>query len=121
MNYILDSKPLFLLTAILFLSVTVSCNAQRAENDKQKSKTEMNSQTTIKIKMSVNGMSCMGCVANVKKTIQELEGVQEVKVSLEAKEAIVTFVNAKIEPEQIQEAVNKKGFKAGKPEMEKVQ
>lgn len=88
---------------------------------KKGQKTEMNSQITTKIKMAVNGMSCMGCVANVKKTIQELAGVQEVTVSLEAKEAIVTFVNAKIEPEQIQEAVNKKGFKAGKPEMKKVQ
>lgn len=69
--------------------------------------------------MSVTGMTCMTCVANVKKTIEELDGVKTVEESLEEKQAIVTYVDAKITPEQIQEAVDKKGLKAKTPETQK--
>ena len=116
MNYILKNKLTSLLTMLLFIGVTVSCNGQSAETTEEKSKPEMDTQTTTKVKISINGMTCMACVANVKNTIEELEGVEKVEVSLEKKQAIVTYVNAKIEPEKIQEAVNKKGFKDGKAE-----
>ena len=116
MNYILKSKPTFLLTMLLFIGITISCQGQSAEMTEKKSNPQMGTQMTTKVKMSINGMTCMACVANVKKTIGELEGVENVEVSLEDKQAIVTYVNAKIEPEKIQEAVNKKGFKAGKAE-----
>jgi copper chaperone CopZ len=55
-------------------------------------------------------------VANVKKTIEEVEGVQQVEVRLQDKQAIVTYVSSEVKPEKIQESVNKRGFKAGKPE-----
>lgn len=116
MNYIFESKPTLLLTMVLFIGVTISCQGQSAETTEKKSTPITGSQTTTKVKMSINGMTCMACVANVKNTIEGLEGVEKVEVSLEEKQAIVTYVNAKIEPEKIQEAVNRKGFKAGKAE-----
>lgn len=116
MKHKLNNSPIFLATAILFMIVSISCNAQSAEKKGEKEKSEINKETVTKIRMSVNGMSCMGCVANVKNTIEELEGVKEVEVSLEEKQAIVTYVSTKIQPEKIQDAVNKKGFTAGKPE-----
>ena len=112
MNYILKTKPAVVLTMLLFIGITISCQGQSAEAIERKS----SSQTTTKVKMPIDGMTCMACVANVKKTIGELEGVENVEVSLEDKQAIVTYVNAKIEPQKIQEAVNKRGFKAGKAE-----
>ena len=116
MNYILKSKPAFLLTMLLFIGVTVSCKGQGPETTVKKSDSEVNAQTTAKVKMSINGMTCLACVANVKNTIEELEGVENVEVSLEKKQAIVTYVSAKTEPRKMQEAVNRKGFKAGKAE-----
>lgn len=116
MNYILKNKPTFLLTMLLFIAVTISCQGQSAETNEKKTNPEMGNQTTTKVKMSIDGMTCMACVANVKKTIGELEGVEKVEVSLEEKQAIVTYVSAKIEPQKIQDAVNKRGFKAGKAE-----
>lgn len=116
MNYILKNKPTFLLTMLLFIAVTISCQGQSAETNQKKSNPETGTQSTTKVKMSIDGMTCMACVANVKKTIGELEGVEKVEVSLEEKQAIVTYVSAKIEPQKIQDAVNKRGFKAGKAE-----
>lgn len=116
----LKGKSILFLTTILFLSLAASSYAQTEQKEGNKTKTDMNLQKTTKIKMAVEGMSCMGCVANVKNTIEAMEGVQEVEVSLEEKQAIVTYVISKIEPDKIQEAVNKKGFKAGKPVTEKI-
>ena len=113
MNYILKNKSTFLLTMLVFIGVTISCQGQSAEANEGKSNPEIVIQTTTKVKVSIDGMTCMACVANVKKTISELEGVEKVEVSLEEKQAIVTYVSAKIEPEKIREAVNKRGFKAG--------
>ena len=116
MNYILKGKITLLLTIVLFIGVTISCQGQSADTIEKKSTPKMGSQSTTKVRMSINGMTCMACVANVKNTIEGLEGVEKVEVSLEEKQAIVTYVSAKNEPEKIQEAVNKRGFKAGKAE-----
>lgn len=116
MNDILENKPTFILTILLFIGITISCQGQSAETTEKKSNPQVETQTTTKVKMSIDGMTCMACVANVKKTIGELEGVEKVEVSLEEKQAIVTYVSAKIEPQKIQDAVNKRGFKAGKAE-----
>ena len=116
MNYILKNKPTFLLTILLFIGITISCQGQSAETNEKKSNREMGTKTTTKVKMSIDGMTCIACVANVKKTIGELEGVEKVEVSLEERLAIVTYVSEKVEPQKIQDAVNKRGFKAGKAE-----
>lgn len=108
--------PTFLLTMLLFIGITISCHGQSAEINEKKPNPETGTQTTTKVKMSIDGMTCMACVANVKKTIGELEGVERVEVSLEKKQAIVTYFSAKIEPQKIQDAVSKRGFKAGKAE-----
>ena len=44
---------------------------------------------------SVAGMTCMGCVANVKKTIEAMEGVSHVIVDLTLNRA---FIQAKLRP-----------------------
>ncbi|OJW77805.1 MAG: hypothetical protein BGO69_01865 [Bacteroidetes bacterium 46-16] len=71
---------------------------------------------TQKIKMSINGMVCMACQSTVKKAIKSLDGVTNVEVSLENKNAIVTYYPNLVKLEQIQKAVNDKGYTAGKPQ-----
>jgi len=41
------------------------------------------------IKISISGMSCGGCVANAKKHLEAVDGVEQVEVSLEDKSAKV--------------------------------
>lgn len=109
-------RALQILPMLLFGFILLSNGQSRPAEREQK---QVTPQQTTKIKMSVEGMSCMACVANVKKTIEEVEGVQQVEVSLQQKQAIVTYVSSAVKPEKIQEAVNKRGFKAGKPETQK--
>ena len=69
-----------------------------------------------KVKMPVDGMVCNACQSNVKKTIKSIEGVSDVTVNLEQKFALFTFNPQKVKVEQIQKAVNEKGYTAGKPQ-----
>jgi copper ion binding protein len=67
-----------------------------------------------KVTIPIEGMSCMSCVATVKKTLSGMDGVKEVNVSLKDKNATVKFDPKKVTPEQLQEAINKLGYKAVK-------
>jgi len=59
---------------------------------------------TLKIK----GMSCQHCVGSVKKALEEIAGLSEVRVDLKAAKA--TFVNSGVDHELIKSAVKQIGF-----------
>ena len=63
------------------------------------------------VTLSVPGMYCAVCPITVKKALQKVPGVSKVDVSLEKKEAAVTFDDAKANIDNIQEAI----FEAGYP------
>lgn len=69
-----------------------------------------------RVKMSVTGMVCNACQSNVKKTIKALPGVTNVEVNLENKYALFTYDPLLIQADQIQKAIQDKGFKAGIPQ-----
>lgn len=63
--------------------------------------------TTIKVK----GMSCQHCVNAVTKALRSIEGIRDVKVSLEKAEA--TFTETKpVDRDLIQEVLKKAGYEA---------
>ena len=62
--------------------------------------------------MKVNGMTCMGCVASVKKVLAALEGVQSVDVALDQAQATVVYDAARANPGQFKTAVEEAGFEA---------
>jgi mercuric ion binding protein len=43
------------------------------------------------VTLAVSGMSCASCVSTIESAIKAVKGVKEVKVSLQEKEAVVTF------------------------------
>ncbi len=59
---------------------------------------------TVEIK--VEGMSCGHCVNTVTNAISEVNGVQEVQVSLEKNNAVVTFDESQTSEDKIKQAVN---------------
>lgn len=65
-----------------------------------------------KIKLKVEGMACMGCVATVTRKLKGLEGVGEVKVSLKPPEAFVTFDESRIALDRIIAAATAAGYPA---------
>lgn len=99
--------------ATLFMTiafVTTACSQQQDKNEKPKSEKVQSA------KMTIDGMSCSACQSTVKRTMKSLEGVTHVEVSLENKIAYFIYDPKKIKPEQIQKAVNDKGYTAGKPQ-----
>ncbi len=103
--------------ALIIALAFVSC----AQSNSKQDTTAPKSQTTNteKIKIPIDGMVCSACQSSVRKTIKSLNGVKEVEVSLENRNAIIVFYPNLIKPEEIQQAVNKGGFTAGKPQQVK--
>ena len=60
--------------------------------------------------IKIEGMSCGHCQANVEKSIAAIDGVSEVKVDLEAKQATVSFDAAITNLDAIKAAVTDAGY-----------
>lgn len=58
------------------------------------------------VTIPIEGMSCMSCVGRIKKTLSSLEGVNEVKVSLQERNAVIKYDPEKITAEKLQKSIN---------------
>ena len=63
-------------------------------------------------KLSIDGMTCQHCVKRVEKIIGKTEGVSNVQVSLENKEAVFACDSSSINVDAIMQAINDFGFTA---------
>lgn len=100
---------------VIALAIT-SCAQQQKKTEQTAPKEQTNTVAMQKVKMPVDGMVCNACQSNVKKTIKSIDGVTDVEVNLEKKFAVFTYDPQKVKLEQVQKAVNDKGFTAGKPQ-----
>ena len=62
-----------------------------------------------KTTLKVTGMTCEKCAAGVKKSLTKLDGVKAAEVSLDKRQAVVTFDAAKITTDKLIAAVGKAG------------
>jgi len=60
--------------------------------------------------LSVKGMSCGHCVSSIEGSVGELNGVETVKVHLQAGTVDVTFDGEKIDLKDITEAIEEHGY-----------
>lgn len=65
---------------------------------------------TQTIKLSVPGMTCAACPITVKKALSKVDGVSEVEVAFESREAVVTFDDAKTSAEALTKATENAGY-----------
>jgi mercuric ion binding protein len=65
---------------------------------------------TKTVTLSVPGMTCESCPITVKTALTRVEGVGKVEASLEHKEAIVTFDEAKTKVEALLDATKNAGY-----------
>ena len=63
------------------------------------------------IKLKIEGMHCTGFSTRLERVLNNLEGVEEAKVSLEEKQATIKFDETKTNIENIKEAIADAGFK----------
>ena len=62
--------------------------------------------------LGIEGMHCEGCVKRLTNVLSELDGVSNVKVSLENKNAEVEYDEDKLELDDIKQGVSDAGFEA---------
>ena len=62
--------------------------------------------------LDVQGMSCGACVGHVTRALQALDGVQSAQVSLQDKQAVITYDPARVQVAQMVEAVAEEGYEA---------
>ena len=60
--------------------------------------------------LKVSGMTCMGCVASVKRVLQGIEGVKAVEVSLEPGQATLQYDSAVANPARFKLAIEEAGY-----------
>lgn len=107
---------------VLSLALLVtSCGQERKNQPAKDNSVQSANVLTNTVLIPVEGMSCASCVANVKKTVHSLAGVKSVEVSLERREAKVTYAKSEIHPRQLRVAIDELGYKAGEPVEEKKQ
>jgi copper ion binding protein len=83
-----------------------------AENSNKSGNADINNVDYISGVISIKGMSCMSCVANVKKTLSDLDGVSQVKVSLKNKSATIQYNPNNISLDKIIQSINEIGYPA---------
>lgn len=62
------------------------------------------------VTLAVPGMTCAACPITVKKALSKVEGVSQVDVSFEKREAVVTFDDAKTTVQKLTEATTNAGY-----------
>ncbi len=62
------------------------------------------------VTLQVEGMSCSHCQNAVQKAVKSLKGVDEVKVSLADKTAVVNFDESVVSIENIKAAIEDEGY-----------
>ncbi|SPP63977.1 mercury resistance system periplasmic binding protein MerP [Nitrospira lenta] len=65
---------------------------------------------TQTVTLSVLGMKCATCSITLKKALNKVEGVENIEVNLEKKEALVTFDDAKTTVEALLDATKNAGY-----------
>ncbi|XP_036893849.1 LOW QUALITY PROTEIN: copper-transporting ATPase 1-like, partial [Sturnira hondurensis] len=66
----------------------------------------------VKLKMKVEGMTCHSCTSTIEGKIGKLQGVQQIKVSLDNQEATVVYQPHLITGEEIKKQIEAAGFPA---------
>lgn len=61
--------------------------------------------------LKIEGMHCAGCSTRLEKVLNNLEGVETAKVSLEEKKATIKYDETKISLGSIKESIEDAGFK----------
>ena len=62
------------------------------------------------ITLDVKGMTCMGCVASVKRVLSPIAGVSQVDVVLETGKVSVSYDPTQAQPAQFKQAIQDAGY-----------
>lgn len=86
-----------LYTLILFITLSVSCNAPKTENVKT-------------VEIPVEGMTCEGCEKTIAINVNELQGIQKVEASFQVQKVKVSFDTLKLSLVDIENKIAAAGY-----------
>lgn len=64
------------------------------------------------VKLNIEGMHCTGCSTRLEKVLNNVDGVEDAKVSLEEKKADIKYDETQVSEKELIETVEDAGFKA---------
>ena len=62
------------------------------------------------LSLNIKGMTCMGCVASVKRVLTPIAGVSQVDVVLETGKVDINYDPSQAKPDQFREAIRNAGY-----------
>lgn len=62
------------------------------------------------VTLNIDGMTCGGCVKSVTRLLEGVEGVEKAEVSLENKNAVITFDESKTDADALIDTVEDGGY-----------
>jgi len=68
-----------------------------------------------KVVINVGGMTCQSCVKSIEDTMRNKPGVQDIKVSLEEKNATIMYNTSVTSPDELRNSIDDMGFDASLP------
>lgn len=99
----------------LLIIITASACSSPEENKQEKTEQNISAENLTKTTIPIEGMTCNACVANIKKGLKDIDGLEKVEVSLQDRNATVFYEEGAVTPRQIQNAIDRIGYKAGEP------
>ncbi len=63
------------------------------------------------VKLNIEGMHCTGCSTRLEKVLNNVDGVESAKVSLEEKKADIKYDETQVNEKELIEAIEDAGFK----------
>ena len=64
------------------------------------------------VKLNIEGMHCTGCSTRLEKVLNNVDGVEDAKVSLEEKKADIKYDETQVSEKELIDGVEDAGFKA---------
>lgn len=92
---------------VVLLLAFVACN--NSAKEKQATKVAA-PEKVVEATINISGMHCDMCVASIEKGVKALDGIKQVKASLNDSNAIVNYDESKVKLAQIEKAIEKRGY-----------
>ncbi len=101
-------QKLLYFLAIILLCASCSSGTNKADATSETQAISLEHLTLVKFE--VKGMTCEGCENAIVKSIQKLEGIQEVTASHTTGQSLVKFDSSLASPALISEAISNAGY-----------